>query len=283
MYHNGVTLNGRHAREAQVILEALVSGKQPPTVESLRREFGVSIATIYNDIDLLSRVRLGLGRGVVEAKIGGEQTPERFQVQAEVKRHIADRMVRDHVATGSVVFIDTGSTCFYFAKSLSQQGRADVGVITSNPFVVHSLATSEFGGEVLCLGGTLRPQAASLHGRLTVDALSQLAFDIAVVSVDFVHADALGTLAIFSDAEAPQKRLAMSKASRLVIVLVDDSKLGRKLGNVVGSLQDIASRVPVILAVGMSSHRCAAQTVLDGLSRDISANFQVVTTSPPGA
>ena len=249
-----MALAERQARELQLIVEAAVSGSQPHTADSLRTAFNVSPATIYNDLDVLARLRISRNRGVVEARTedDAKSFPERFAAGAALKRAIAEFVVRECIAPGSIVFIDTGSTCYQVANVLVDDLRDDIRVLTANPYALHAFVDSGFPGEVIVLGGILRRQAASLHGTLTVDALSRLKCDVAIISVDFVHDDPEGTFAIFSDAELEQKRVAIAQASS-VIVVADEAKLGRNVGNAISSFGAVLQSKAVRLVIGVET------------------------------
>jgi DeoR/GlpR family transcriptional regulator of sugar metabolism len=247
-------LNDRQALELELILKASGAGRQRHTADSLKRAVGVSLATIYTDLELLEQVRVRRNRGLVElvAEAHGSM-PERFSSRAAVKRLIAEAVLEQRIPRNSIVYLDTGSTCFFVAKAIVEHSRSDLGIVTPNPYVLQALAEADFAGEVVSLGGSLRRRAASLHGDLTVAALRQLRFDIAVLSVDFLHDDAEGTLSIFSNAELEQKRSAIERASHAVVVVADDSKLGRNLGHRITDLVSIRTTKSAFLTIGIEA------------------------------
>jgi len=114
--------------------------------------------------------------------------------------------------------------------------------------------------EMLFLGGALRRVGASLYGPLTEAAIREVSYDIAIISIDFIHSDSAATVATFSDAEVSQKRTAARHSGHSIIIAVDASKLGRNVGNAVDSLQELAASRTVRVIVGTDATLNAEQT-----------------------
>ena len=245
-----MALVSRQLKILGAIIESQLSG-QTSTVNEIRALTGTSLATVYKDIEGLSRLKVLRDRGALVLTDDVEQhRPQRLDLRAVVKAAIAERLVRDLLAPGCVLYLDTGTTCWHVARELVRQRRDDVTVVTANPYAVSCLADEGTVREVVVLGGTLRASAASLFGSLTATGLRQVSFDTAVISVDFVHTDAAGSLATFSDAETAQKGLACERATDNVCVIADDSKLSRNLGHVFASLSRLTESKRTSLVVG---------------------------------
>lgn len=246
---NVAEISARHRQELQLILEANTTGKRL-NVNDLQRTVGVSTGTIYSDLDFLSKLRVVRNRGSIElASEPLEQVPSRFQLRADSKNVTAAEVVQNWIPFGAVTYLDTGSTCLFIAQQIVANDRQDIRLITANPFALQVCVSAGIPAEVVVLGGQLRREAASLHGPLTQHNVKQFAFDVAIMSVDFIHADADVTLATFSDAEVEQKRIAISHASH-VVVAADSTKLTRSLGHPVIALKQLLGTKQVTLVIG---------------------------------
>ena len=252
-------LQERHRKELELIIEANTTGRRL-NVGDLKKALRVSAATIYSDLELLATLRFGRDHGSVGLRAELDNgIPPRFGLRADIKRAIAARVVKKEISFGAVTYLDTGSTCFFVTQKIIEDERQDVRLVTPNPYALGLCVAAGTPAEVIALGGQLRREAASLHGKLTQQAVQQFTFDVAIISVDFVHRDSDVTLATFSDAEINQKRLAISQATHIVVV-TDDTKLGRSIGHPVVQAKPLlkAKRVSVIVGCdGAAPDQCA--------------------------
>ena len=244
-------MNQRRADLLKAVTDTALTG-QALTIPDICRIAGVSPATAYKDVQALTKMRVSLDRGVIRLEDEEPSTvlPERFGFRTAVKTKLATEIVRKVIPLGCVLYLDTGTTCYSIARELVEQQRSDVTVVTPNPFALGLLASRGTVRELVCLGGVVRSEAASLHGPLTVTGIAYLKFDLALISVDFIHSDADASLATFSAAETEQKRAACEQAADSVCVVADDSKLGRNLGIVFTSISTIAASKQATLAIG---------------------------------
>ncbi|AJE48713.1 DeoR/GlpR family DNA-binding transcription regulator [Celeribacter indicus] len=190
-------------------------GVSEPTLIRFCREFGHTG---------LSEFRINLALSLAHQSDAGtfiEPLPtDRRLVNMDAKRAIAERAAQ--LVTGDSSFlIDNGSTAEFFASALAD--HAPMTVMTTGLIVARNLL-SLGKHEVMMTGGTIRPDAMAMTGRLVESSLAHMRFDAFVMSADSVSAAA--GLSTYREDEAHSNR-AMIAASSRVIVLADSTKFSK--------------------------------------------------------
>jgi DeoR family transcriptional regulator, aga operon transcriptional repressor len=192
-------------------------------VPGLAEHFGVSLATIRRDLQMLEEQRL------VERTHGGavaldvaHELPVRYRTshQHAQKRDIA-RVAVSRIPLGAVVGLTGGTTTTEVARQLAV--RDSLSVVTNALNIAAELALRpKF--KVVVPGGVARPQSFELVGLWSEQALRGINIGVAVIGVD--GADAEAGLTTHDEIEA-QTNAALLARARHVIVVADASKLGR--------------------------------------------------------
>ena len=137
------------------------------TVKYLVGALHYSNATVNRDLNLLEKqgriVRSYGGVELVE-NTGGVPLPFRYHKMHAEKLKIAKR-ASELVKDGETVFIDASTTTELMAEFLKE--KKDLTVITNNVSLVTTL--SEYGVEVICLGGKVVEKPCMLGGSDTVE------------------------------------------------------------------------------------------------------------------
>jgi DeoR family transcriptional regulator of aga operon len=212
----------RRSERVALILDHLdVAGSV--SVPDLAEMFGVSLATVRRDLQLLEEQRL-LERthgGAVRIDVAHE-LPVRYRSgqQSTQKQEIA-RVAVSRVPIGTVVGLTGGSTTTEVARQLAV--RESLSVVTNALNIAAELALRpKF--KVVVPGGVARPQSYELVGLWSDQALRVLNVGVAIVGVDGVDAD--GGITTHDEVEAQTNAALLSRARR-VIVVADSSKFGR--------------------------------------------------------
>jgi DeoR family transcriptional regulator, aga operon transcriptional repressor len=192
------------------------------SVPELAEQFGVSLATVRRDLQMLEEQKL-LERthgGAVAAEVAHE-LPVRYRSgQRSQKREIA-RLAVSRVPMGAVVGLTGGSTTTEVARQLAV--RDSLSVVTNALNIAAELALRpKF--KIVVPGGVARPQSYELVGLWSDHALRVLNIGVAIVGVDGI--DAEGGLTTHDEVEAQTNAALLSRARRVVVV-ADASKLGR--------------------------------------------------------
>jgi DeoR family transcriptional regulator of aga operon len=212
----------RRPDRVAAILDRLASDGRV-TVPDLAAEFGVSLATLRRDLQLLEDQRL-IGRthgGAVALDVDYE-IPVRYRTnqQRDEKQAIA-RLAVSRIPLGTVVGLTGGTTTTEVARQLTV--RDQLTVVTNALNIAAELAIRP-KVKVLVPGGVARPRSYELVGAWAEQALRGINIGVAVIGVDGIDAD--GGLTTHDEVEA-QTNAALVARARQVLVVADGSKIGR--------------------------------------------------------
>jgi len=218
--------NSLFVEERKLKIVEFVERHKKATVSELCAHFGVSSATIRNDLRDLESSRAITrthGGAMVRTKTGLELTSIQKEDQhLDAKRRIAATAL-EMIEDGDTIILDTGTTTLEIARLLGS--RTNVTVVT-NDLVIGSVLEPQPGITIVMMGGIIRK---NFH--CTVSAGDAAAQIISGLVVDKAFMGANG-LSISRGATTPDigtaqtKKLMVSMASS-VIVVCDQSKLGR--------------------------------------------------------
>ena len=211
----------RRAERVSAILDHLDTAGSVSVLE-LAEMFGVSLATVRRDLQLLEEQKL-LDRthgGAVAVDVAHE-LPLRYRAGRSAQKREIARVAVSRVPMGAVVGLTGGSTTTEVARQLAV--RESLSVVTNALNIAAELALRpKF--KVVVPGGVARPQSYELVGLWSEQALRVLNVGVAIVGVDGV--DPEGGLTTHDEVEAHTNAALISRARR-VIVVADGSKLGR--------------------------------------------------------
>ncbi|CAN7309439.1 DeoR/GlpR family DNA-binding transcription regulator [Microbacterium sp. LjRoot45] len=222
-----------YATERQQQIEQLIAADGRVAVVDLADRFGVTTETVRRDLAHLERT--GLVRRVhggavsrTRASTVERSLAERTGVRSGAKQAIA-RAAVDLLGNGldGAVYLDAGTTTAAVAQLLARETVVGTGleVVTHSMTVAHTLAGSPAVG-LTAIGGRVRGLTAAAVGAQTVEAVSRLRPDVALVGVNGISA-AFGLSTPDPD-EAAVKR-AVVAAARRVVVVADAEKFDAEL------------------------------------------------------
>lgn len=162
--------------------------------------------------------------------------PARAELQQPAKQALA-QVAAELIRSGQVLFIDGGTTTLEVARALPRELRATV--ITVSPHVALALAEHP-AIEVRLVGGRLHPEALTVVGAETVEALRQVRADLCLLGVCSLHLEA-GITTTHAE-EAVTKRAMIQGAAETVAVVTAD-KLGTLSPFVVAPVERLATLV----------------------------------------
>lgn len=189
----------------------------------LAGRLGVSEMTVRRDLDALQQ------RGLVERVRGGAVAitqPEAdggFAARRDWQAATKDRIGRAAAALvepGSTVLLDAGTTTVHVARHLLDRAPLTVAVLS---LPVAAQLADRPGIRLIVVGGESRPGEQSLAGPLAAETLRRLSFDVFLMSVGAVSADAGWSEFTLEDAAVKQVGLVRA---RTTTVVADASKLG---------------------------------------------------------
>lgn len=210
--------------ERKAAIVDYVKAKKKAGVAELCEKFGVSSATIRNDLRDLEQNRLLVrthGGVMVQGQARFEPAAADKSVQhAEEKRAIALAALR-RVEDGDTLILDTGSTTLELAKLLDQ--RKNLTVLT-NDLAIAALLEGHPSATVHLVGGVLRKGFHCTVGSGAVEALRNLTVDKAFMAANAFSPEKGASTPDLNQAEL--KRCMVAMATK-VYFLIDSSKFGR--------------------------------------------------------
>lgn len=223
----------------QKILE-LINQKEKVTVAQLCQFFGMSSATIRNDLKELENTGLlkrTHGGAIANAKISFELDTEHKEQQfIEEKQKIAQTAL-SLIDDGDTVILDTGTTTLELAKLLDTK-RA-LTVLTNDLKI--ALCLEEYNDiNILFIGGFIKKKFHCTVGLIGNSMLSNLVVDKAFMGT---NGFTLSNGATTPDIHQGEMKKSMISIANKVIVLCDSSKIGTKLFYQFASAQEIDTLV----------------------------------------
>jgi DeoR/GlpR family transcriptional regulator of sugar metabolism len=193
------------------------------SASDLAERFGVSLMTIYRDIDELER------EGILRKYRGGVTVQPSGVFESNVafrkKTMLAEKQaVAAKAATliepGMSVMIDDSTTALELARLLP---GIDPLTVVTNFLEALNLLADERGLHLMALGGDYDRLHDSFLGVPCVEAVEALRVDLCFVSTSSVFGD----FAFHQEQRIVAVKRAMLKAANRSVLLIDHSKLGR--------------------------------------------------------
>jgi len=191
-------------------------------VSNLASQLGVSGITLRRDLEeleqegLCMRVRGGAVRRDQGVTLELPYELKKSQNLSE-KRRIGERAA-EFVEPGDTIIIDAGSTTYALATSLITKKR--IVVVTNDLYIAVKLAANP-DINLVCTGGSVRPNVFSLQGSQVETFIHGLRVDKTFLGADAIHPD--HTISNVNLEEVPIKQ-AMVHAAKQVFLLADSTK-----------------------------------------------------------
>lgn len=214
------------AEERKIQIVEFVERHKKATVAQLCEHFGVSGATVRNDLRDLEQRRQILrthGGAMIRTKTGLELTSTQKQDQAhEAKERIAEAAL-ELIEDGDTIILDTGTTTLEIARLLHR--RTSVTVVT-NDLAIAAVLESQPGTIIVLMGGVVRKNfhCTVSAGDATAQIMPGLIVDKAFMGVNGLSFSRGATT---PDIPTSQTKRLMVGMAASVIVVCDSSKIGR--------------------------------------------------------
>jgi len=211
------------AEERKGLIASLVEERGKVNVGELCKRFGVSSATIRNDLRELENLRLITrvhGGALKRSRVTEEVLIDSRSTTPRPAKQAIARIAIGQVDDGDTIVLDTGTTCHEL--SLLLKDRSDVTVITTD--LPSALSMEAFPSvRVILVGGVLR---RGYHCTIEPGVSS---WDDLVADKVFLGANGftLEKGAMTPDIGQAAVKRGMIRASRKVILLCDSTKFGK--------------------------------------------------------
>ncbi|MGO1950735.1 MAG: DeoR/GlpR family DNA-binding transcription regulator [Mycobacteriaceae bacterium] len=221
-----------YAPQRQDVIAEEILTRGGMSVTDLADLHRVSAETIRRDLDVLERqqrITRVHGGAVPHRAHSGEENPVAVRSTAarDAKSRIANAAVEHLPASGGSVIVDSGTTTAMLCDDLL--ARPDLTVVTNSVLLSYQLSVqppTAVDRRIRLVGGQVRGITQSVVGAETVGEFLRMRADVAFLGANGITAD-FG----FStpDPQEAQAKTAMTRAARVRIALVDESKVGEEL------------------------------------------------------
>ncbi|MCU6792079.1 DeoR/GlpR family DNA-binding transcription regulator [Paenibacillus sp. WQ 127069] len=212
------------AAERKLRIVEYVRQYRTATITVLANEFNVHEATIRRDLTeieqegILKRTHGGV---IIEQWTHDEPSfNERTHQHVDQKERIG-QMAASLVEDGENIIIDSGTTTLHIAKNLVH--RSHITVVTNDMNVAAELRDAP-RIKVILTGGELYPSSYMLNGMFTDHVLGSLHVEKAFIGTPALHPQH-GLM--HPEAQLVTAKQGMIKSAREIIVVTDDSKIGK--------------------------------------------------------
>ena len=195
--------------------------KKYASVEELMEKFQLSRSTLRRTLiameekNLLKRVRGGAEIIEDTNSVISLDFQSIFNTKKEEKNKIAEKAAQ-LIEDNDVIFIDSGSTCFYMIDYIEAK---DITVVTNG--IMHIQKLMSKGINTYILGGYAKPQQNLIMGEDIVKKISVMNFDKAFLGTMGIDARSGFTTMMLEDGEVKK---AVIKSSDECYILADTSK-----------------------------------------------------------
>lgn len=194
------------------------------TIAALAKQFSVHEATIRRDLAEIER------NGTLKRTHGGvimeqwtQEEPsftERTSLNSDQKMRIG-KMAASLVKDGESIIIDSGTTTLHIVKHLLH--RNDITIVTNDMNIAAELRDAH-RMKVILTGGELYPSSFFLNGMFTDHVLRSLHVEKSFIGTPALHPQ-YGLM--HPDERVVPAKQGMIKAAREIIVVADNSKIGK--------------------------------------------------------
>ena len=150
----------------------LISRLRSVSVQELTERLQVSEVTIRKDLAFLEEIG-SVVRTRGGAKLAEDRTKNRDvrirRTENQAEKECIARRARELINDGDTIFVDSGSTCTFLAREISDM---NLRVVTDSLDVMSTLADSP-EISLISVGGNYRREAGSFIGPIAVDALKE--------------------------------------------------------------------------------------------------------------
>lgn len=211
-------MNIKKRKDISKLISELIKNNDFISIRDMAINLNVSEMTIRRHIDKLSNEE-GLYRihgGVLKYSASNESVYSlRKMNNIEPKAYIAQNACKE-IKDGQSILIDSGTTCYEFAKALS--GKKDLNIITNDIYIANILYKEH---SVYMLGGKICNTYDTTTPSLKDEFLNSINIDTIVMSSFAISSD--GILSSPSIERANIKKLFISRSYKKLL-LADNSK-----------------------------------------------------------
>ncbi len=211
------------AEERKNRIEAYLQRMEFASLEELSRHVDASLSTVRRDLTALEATG-NLRRTHGGARLTAPRSDE-FAFSARDTRQVLEKEAigkacAELIAVNQSVILDAGTTVYHVARHLAEKPLQ----IVTNSLPVANLFSAASKIEVIMAPGVIYPRLGVLVGPMTVEAISKMRADVAIMSAGGITLDGISN----SHTLLIDIQYAMMEAAQKVIFCLDHTKFGRR-------------------------------------------------------
>lgn len=217
-------MSKRNTQQRRHAIVQLVEQQGSVSVDQLAKQFETSEVTIRKDLaalELNGQLLRRYGGAVSAPKEWDTEATTIISAQKQAIAHAAVQLIHDHRR----IIVDSGSTTGALIPLLSQ--KQGLVVMTNSIAVASNLRELENEPVILMTGGTWDPHSESFQGQVAEQVLRAYDFDQLFIGADGI--DPIRGTTTFNELIGLSR--VMADVAREVIVMIESSKLGRRIPN----------------------------------------------------
>ncbi|MHA1110314.1 MAG: DeoR/GlpR family DNA-binding transcription regulator [Promethearchaeota archaeon] len=220
--------NVNFAVERQQKILELIQQKGSIKVEEIVEEYEISKMTAWRDLKeledrgLITKVYGGAVRN--DTNNGEIHIDERAQKNRKIKQKLASFVVENYIKDDQVLFLDGGSTVSEIVQLITQTG---ITIITNGLRTLNLAAKIDRRIRIIGTGGEVRVKSLTMVGDY-----SKPVIEIYTANIFLTSGTGLSLENGITDPDYLEANIKkdMKKRTKLVICLIDSSKLGKNAG-----------------------------------------------------
>lgn len=232
--HEGKNCKKLFSEERKQRIMEMLNARQRIVVPDLCDLFGVSPATIRNDLNelqLAGLIKRTHGGAILNHQVSHERSFAKEVARLSEKQAIAE-YAAGIVHDGDTIVIDGGTTTIEFARALGHRKNLTVVV---NDIDIAALLEKNPNINIIVIGGNMRKGLHCMVGPSAVSALSELRVDKAFIATNGLTEDGLSTPDMY---QAEVKKMMVGIAD-YVVLLADSGKYGAASFQRFARLEDV--------------------------------------------
>jgi len=211
-------------------LKNYILSRKTVTVEEIGNKFGISEVTARRDLARLKKEGfiIKVHGGAVLREMGRLETEPVFDDRLSQRKQEKIRIAREaskRIKDGSILIIESGSTCFYLLEFLLERKNlkiATCGIPIANELIRMARIKKDF--EINVSGGLVRPESQVYTGPSTVEFFNNINAELCFISALGVSMEKGISTDNYFDAIVSREII---EASNRVILLCDSSKFDK--------------------------------------------------------
>ncbi|CAG7614728.1 DeoR/GlpR family DNA-binding transcription regulator [Paenibacillus allorhizosphaerae] len=238
------------AAERKIRIVEFVKEKRAASVALLSKHFGVHEVTIRRDLaEIEQEGLLRRTHGGVIVEHGASIEPpfvERSNNEVDQKRRIAKRAA-EMIEDGDCIILDSGTTTVHIIPHILN--RSNLTVVTNDINIAADLRSPDI--KVIVTGGELYHEGFVLNGIYAEKMLGTMRLQKAFIGTWAIHPSYGLT---YQDSLVVPTKQAMIRAAQQIVVLADDTKIGKVALHALASIHEIHTFITGVEAAEAESY-----------------------------